>query len=150
MKKIVILAACLAIWACKKNSGLAPDPLPEPVVETPPPVDTSRHNIINDWNNYQYKYMHEGNFWVYETGWKVRITKDTMKIDEGADGAYEKKYPISFLTTPQMSVAAVTFPGPNGPVVKTYEIRPTRVGKKQGYDLINVSDVDKDVYSLIK
>jgi hypothetical protein len=150
MKKFVILAACLAVWACKKNSGLAPDPLPEPVVVPPPAVDTSKHNIINDWHNYQYKYTFQGNLWVSETNWKVRITKDTIKIDEGADGIIDKSYPISFQSTALENFITMTVPGTTAPIIKTYEIRPTKVGQKQGYDLINISEVDKDVYSLLK
>jgi len=147
MKKLVILASFLALWACKKDTALSPDPLPENVVEVPPAEDTTKHNLINDWNNYQYKYTYQGNTWINTTAWNVRVTRDTIMFDEGKDGGYEKKYPISIQSTPQLTIMTITYPGPTP---KYYEVRATRVGKKQGYDLIGAADQDQDIYSLIK
>ena len=152
MKKLIILAACISVWACKKE-GITPDPLPEePTVVEPVAEDTTMHNLINDWNNYQYKYTDPNtkNLWLYRTSWNVRLTKDTIKIDEAKDGTYEKIYPVSFQSSPTLSVITIFYPGQPNPIPKAYEIRRTRIGKKHGYDLIGIADIDRDVYSFVK
>jgi hypothetical protein len=145
MKKLIVIASLFLFTACVKE-GITPEPVPSPEVVVVQ-EDTSKHNLVNTWTCYQYKYTYNNDLWIMQTAWNVVLGVDTIRIDEARDGEFEKEYPISILATPQGSVALITYPGPS---TKTYEIRSTRVGKKQGYDLISTPGTDQDIYSFIK
>jgi hypothetical protein len=144
MKKLILFTAALALFSCARK-GLTPDPLPEPVDEVVV-EDTARRNIINNWTCYQYKYPYgNGETWIIETNWHVKITADTIRIDEHRDGNFERVYPITFAVAQTGSIVTISYPTGT----RLYEIRDTRVGKKRGYDLVHEETVT-EVISLIK
>ena len=142
MKKLLLLPALMLCFGCEKVD-LEPDPTPEPdpiIVKD----DTSSHSLINTWTCYQYEYTHsDGKSWIMQTNWKVQYTGTEFKIDEAADGEYEKVYTVSS----EPGVIVINYP--DGP--KIYEARAKFVGTKKGYDLVCIEkDNRPDIYSLIK
>jgi hypothetical protein len=142
MKKIFLFSVVVVMAGCAKET-LNPDPAPEPVVVVEN-VDTSRHNLLNDWTCYQYKYTNKTEMWIMETNWFVQLTANEIRIDEGRDGIFEKIYPVNIINPKFLTI---TYPT----TTKGYEVRETMVGKKRGYDLVCADKgLDPDVYSLVK